>query len=209
MAGALCAVVAVLVTVVAVYSGRRRRRDRDRMLRWADSNGWTFRPRPRVDWGSRLPGGNKDGIAHAFSRTMNGRQVSVGEYSVTDAGDGTSTSTHWYVVTAATLHRPLPAIQVEPHSATFRLRSRVFSGRETATGNPDFDRTFRIRTDDPAGLRHWFSASLITAHLTGYVSPAWNAQGTELLRWQPGRLQPDDIPAHARAVLVLSELLDG
>jgi hypothetical protein len=209
MSAALCAAVAVLVTVVAVISGHRRRRHRHQMQQWADNNGWTFTPRPAVEWDSRLPGGNKNGVTETLSTVLHGRQVTVAEYSVTDASDGTSTNTHWYIVTAAVLHRPLPATRVEPRGHASRLRNKLFDPDETATGNPDFDRAFRIRTADPAGLRHWFSLPLVTAHLAGQVLPAWNVQGTELLRWQPGRLKPDDIPNHASKVLQLADLLDG
>jgi hypothetical protein len=209
MAGALCAVIVVLVAIVAVTSGRSRRRHRTQMRQWADDNGWTFTPQPAVNWGARLPGGNKHGITHTFSRVLHGRQVTVAQYSVTDASDGTSTNTHWYVVTAATLHRALPATQVEPRGHASRLRTEAFGPDETATGNPDFDRAFRIRTAEPAGLRHWFSPPLITAHQVGQVPPPWNVQGTELLHWQPGRLHPDDIPTHAATALLLADLLDG
>ena len=180
MAGALCAVVAALVAIVAASSSRRRRRHRKLMRQWADNNGWTYTPQPGVDWGRRLPGGNTNGITQAFSRVLQDRQVSVAEYSVTDASDGTSTNTHWYVVTAAVLHRPLPATQVEPRGPASRLRSKLFGPDETTTGNPDFDRAFRIRTVEPTGLRQWFSPPLVTAHLAGRASPVWNVRGTEL-----------------------------
>jgi hypothetical protein len=209
MAGALCAVVAVLVVIVAVSTGRSRRRHRAQMQRWADSNGWTFTPQPAVDWGSRLPGGNTHGVTDALSRVMYGRRVTVAQYSVTDASDGTSTNTHWYVVTAVALHRPLPATHVEPRGGISRLRRGVFGSHETATGNPDFDRAFRVRTAEPAGLRHWLSPPLITAHLAGQVPPVWNVQGAELLGWRPGRLDLDDMARHTAPVLALADLLDG
>jgi len=94
-------------------------------------------------------------------------------------------------------------------AAPSRLRNKLFGTDETATGNPDFDRAFRIRTAEPAGLGLWFGPSLITAHLTGQVPPAWNVQGTELLRWQPGRLNTDDIPGHTSTALLPADLLDG
>ena len=209
MAAALCVAVAILVAIVAVFTGRRRRRHRQEMRQWADTNGWTFTPQPAVNWGSRLPGGNKRGITETLSTVLHGRRVTVAEYSVTDASDGTTTNTHWYVVTAVVLHRPLPATQVEPRGRASRLRTKLFGPDETATGNADFDRAFRIRTADPAALPHWFPSQLITAHLTGQVPPTWNVQGNELLRWQPGRLQPVDIPRHVATLLPLADLVDG
>jgi hypothetical protein len=209
MAGALCAAVAVLVAVVAAFSARSRRRHRARMQQWAESNGWTYTPQPAVDWGRRLPGGNKNGITEAFSRVVDGRQVSVAEYSVTDASDGTSTNTHWYVATVAVLRRSLPASQVEPRSLPSRLRSARRGLDEVAVGHPDFDRGFRIRTSDPARLRHWFSPSLVAAHQAGQVPPAWSVHGTEVLRWQPGRLNPENLGGLTPGILILADLLDG
>jgi hypothetical protein len=208
MAGALCVAVAVLVAIVAVFSARGRRRHRTQMQQWASSNGWTYTPQPAVDWGRRLPGGNKNGITEAFSRVLDGRQVSVAAYSVTDASDGTSTNTHWYVVVVVVLHRPVPATQVELRSLASGLRSARRDLDEAAIGNPDFDRAFRVRTADPAGLRHWFSPSLVVAHLAGRVPPAWTVHGAEVLRWQPGRLKPKDIAGLIPEMLILADLLD-
>jgi hypothetical protein len=128
---------------------------------------------------------------------------------VTDASDGTSTNTHWFVVTVAVLHRPLPATQVEPRTPTSRLRSTLFGPDQAATGNPAFDRAFTTRTADAASTRQWFLLPLITAHLAGHVPPAWNVQGTELLSWQSGSLNPDDISGYAHATVLLADLLDG
>src|SRR6266540_6224522 len=102
--GALCVVFAVVVALIAVYSVRRERGHRDRMRRWADRNGWTLTTDPNVDWGRRLPGGNRYGVGHTFSTVLSGRPVHVAEYSVTDASDGTTTNTHHYVVTVAQLN---------------------------------------------------------------------------------------------------------
>ncbi|MET8151447.1 hypothetical protein ACIBSW_17275 [Actinoplanes sp. NPDC049668] len=207
-AAALCIVFAALIAVIAVYSVRRERRRKARLQQWADRNGWTLTLRPDVDWGRRLPGGNRHGVGPTFSAILDGRPVSVAEYSVTDASDGTTTNTHHHVVTVARLSRPLPPTQVEPRGRTSRLKNRILGPGDTATGNPDFDREFRIHTNDPATLHHWFTAPLITAHLTRQVPPSWSVQGTELLCHQPGRLNPNQIRDHAAAVLPLADQLD-
>jgi hypothetical protein len=209
LAGVFCAVVVALIVVVAVFSGRRERRNRESRRQWADRNGWTLVPHPRVDWGERLPGGNKRGVDFAFSAVLGGRPVSVAEYSVTDASDGTSTNTHHHVVTVVRLSRSLPPTEVEPRGRASRMRSRLAGPGETATGNPEFDRDFRIRTSEPAALPQWFSPSLVAAHLTGHVPSSWSVRGVELLRHRPGRLDPPEVPHHAAAVLPLATLLDG
>jgi hypothetical protein len=204
--GGLCV---VFVAILAVYSMRRERRRRDQMRQWAEGNGWTLTAHPSVDWGRRLPGGNKHGVGHTFSSVLHGRPVSVAEYSVTDASDGTTTNTHHHVVTVARLNRPLPLTQVEPRGRASRLKTKFLGPGETATGNADFDRDFRIRTHDPAALRQWFSPGLIAAHLARQVPSSWSVQGTELLCHRPGHLNPDEILGHAAAVLPLANLLDG
>lgn len=155
--GAVCVVLTALVAIIAVYSIRRQRRDRDRMRQWADRNGWTLTLNPSVDWGRRMPGGNRNGVGPTFTRMLHGRQVSVAEYSVTDASDGTTTNTHHYVITVVRLNRSLPPTDVQPRSRTSRPAARVLDARETTTGNADFDRAYRIQTTEPAALSQWLS----------------------------------------------------
>jgi hypothetical protein len=206
--GAVCVVLAVLVAILAWSSVRRQRRQRDRMRDWADRNGWAFTLKPSGDWGHRLPGGNSNGVTHTFTSLLKGRKVNVAEYSVTDASDGTSTNTHHYVITVIQLRRPLPATDVAPRSQPSRLATRVLGPGETATGDTDFDRSFRIRTTEPTVLHQWFTPALIAAQLAGRVPGSWSVHGTDLLCHRPGRLDTDQILRHATAALPLADLLE-
>jgi hypothetical protein len=128
--GAACVVLASLVVIFAVFAVRRERRRRDEMRRWAELDGWTFTLHPNVPWGRELPGGNKNGVGTMFSRVLNGRPSHVAQYSVTDASDGTTTNTHYYVVTVTLLNRMLPFTQVSARGCLSRLMTRrVQSGR--------------------------------------------------------------------------------
>jgi hypothetical protein len=207
--GAVCVVLTALVAIIAVYSVRRQRRDRDRMRQWADHNGWTVTLNPSVDWGRRMPGGNRNGVGHTFTRVLHGRQVSVAEYSVTDASDGTTTNTHYYVIMVARLSRSLPTTNVELRPRTSRLAVRVRGAGETATGNADFDRAYRVQTTEPTTLNQWLSPRLITAYLARRQPGSWGVRGTELFCYSPGRLTADEIPGHAATALSLADLLDG
>jgi hypothetical protein len=150
---------------------------------------------------------------------VQGRPVTVAEYTVTDTQtssgpDGmggtttsTATSTHHYTVTVATLARPMPPTAVEPRGAMSRLARTVLGPGKSATGNPGFDRAFRIRTSEPAAVRRWCTPQLIEAHLGGQI-PAWSAYGTELLTYQSGRLDPPAIPEQISPVVYLAALLD-
>jgi len=209
MIGALCVVSAALVAIIAVYSVRSRRRHRDRMRQWADRHGWTFTSHPDVDWGRWLPGGNRHGVGDMLSSVLHGRPVSVAEYSVTDASDGTTTNTHYHVVIVTALARSLPSTQLEARGGVSRLKSRLVGPGDCATGNADFDRAFRLRSSEPAAVPQWFSAPLIAAHLSGRVPVPWSVQGNQLLYHRPGRLDPNEIPGHAAAILPLATMLDG
>jgi hypothetical protein len=208
LVGALCLVCAALVALIAVYQVRRQRRRRRQTQQWADHNGWTLTRNPRVEWGRLLPGGNRHGISHTFSRVIEGRRVNVAQYSVTDASDGTTTNTHYHVVAVVVLSRSYPSIQVEPRGRASRLKNKLLGPGETASGNPDFDREFIIRTSEASAVRQWLSPALTAAQLNGRIPAAWSVHGTELLCHRPGELNPDDVPGYAGAALSLATLLE-
>ena len=208
LTAALCGMGMLLVVIVAVIGVRGQRRRRARMRQWADRHGWTLTRRPAVDWGRSMPGGNPDGIEHLFTRVIDGRRVDVAEYSVTDAGDGSTQNTHHWVVTATTLRWPLPGMSLAPRDPVSRLARKLFGGEDTATGDRDFDRRFRVRAGEPAAVRRWLSGQLIAAQLAGRVPPAWQVHGAGLLCHRPGALDLDEIPAHAAATVTLAGLLE-
>lgn len=193
-AAALCVAFTVLTALVAVVSTRSRRRHQAQLGQWAAAQGWAYEPRPDVSWGALLPGGNRHGVQEAFTALFGDRPVTVAEYSVTDA----TSNTTFHVLTVAALHRPRPAIQVRPRGRLSR------AGRPT--GNPGFDRAFRVTTADGTPQ---LPPAVVDAQLTGRVPPTWTVSGNEVLHWQPGRLDPADLNTHAAAILHLAELLDG
>jgi hypothetical protein len=208
-AGVVFVLIVVVVALVAVLTRRRRRGRAGRLEGWAHENGWTVTRRPVVDWGVRLPGGNRDGIATMISGRVRGRPVSVAEYVVTGGRtDVTMVSPdNIYAVTVAVLAQPLPGISVEPRGPT-SLRDQVVAGPgESATGNVAFDRTYRIRTNDPDAVPRWCTSQVIEAHLRGQI-PAWSVHGNELLTYENGRLIPAAIPGRIGPVTYLADLLD-
>jgi hypothetical protein len=218
-AGLLCLLV-VAVTIPLVIAVRRRERRRtDRLRAWARENGWIVTPKPVVHWRARLPGGNRGVVTIAVSGAVSGRPVSVAEYAVSDvqitsAPDGlggtttsTTTTTHHYTVAVAALSRPMPYVAMERRGKVSRLARVVLGPGETATGNADFDRAFRIRTADPAAVRRWCTPSLIDAHLRWQI-PDWSVTGTEVLTYRGGRLDPASLPGEAGRIAFLAAELD-
>jgi hypothetical protein len=195
-------------------------RGRDGLADWARAHNWVLTPGPAVDWGARLPGGNRGGVAFAVSTTIGGRVVSAAEYAYTEthigsapdgAGGSTSTTsshTHEFVVTVVRLRRTYPPMSVEPRGRLARLGRRVFGAGGAVTGNPAFDRGFRVQTPDPAAARQLITPALVAAHLAGTV-PAWSVYGAELLAYHPGRIKdPEHIPALVAPLLRVATLLD-
>lgn len=218
-AGLLC-LLAVGLTIPLVIAVRRRERRRtDRLQAWARANGWTVTPKPVVHWRARLPGGDRGVVTVAVSGAVSGRPVSVAEYAVSDVHvtptpdglGGTTTSTtittHHFTVAVAALSRPMPSVAVERRGTASRLARAVLGPSETATGNADFDRAFRIRTADPAAVRWWCTPSLIDAHLRWQI-PDWSLTGTDVLTYRGGRLDPSTIPAEAGRITFLAAELD-
>lgn len=220
-AGAL-ALIAGLVALVIV-AGRSQARDEQRRQQrlhlWAARNRWVVTANPAVDWGARLPGGNRHGVAFAFSGAIGGYPVSVGEYSVTDmqissAPDGTggtttttTLQTHHFTVIVVRLTIPHPTVTVEPRGPLSKMGQAVFGSTPTATGNGQFDRRFRIQSPDPTAARRLVGPALADAHLTGIV-PSWSLYGHELLAYTPGRLDdPERIPALAEPLVRVASLL--
>lgn len=209
--------VALLVGLVAL-SRRGERRRRDTLRQWALRHGWVYVPQPAVDWGSRLPGGNRAGVTVVVSGEVAGHRVSVAEYGHTEtyastgsdgAGGTTSTTSshsHPYVVVVVHLDQPYPSVEVSPRGPAAKIGRALRGGGATVTGDPAFDREFTV-SGDPIAVRWLLSPALVAAHVAGSVPP-WSLHGTELMTHLPGRLaQLDRIPALAEPLTRVAALL--
>lgn len=208
--GGICAIavaLAGLVILALIVRGRGQRRRHEELARWAAAHGWTVTPNPTVDWGARLPGGNRKGISLALSAVVNGRPVSVGEYSYTEThitgggADGATTTTshtHRFVVAVVRLNQSYQPVAVRPRSALSKLAVR---------GDERFDRQFTVEAADPAYARRLIGPALAAEHVAGTVPP-WSLHGTELLAYRKGRLDaPDQIPGLVSPLIRVADLL--
>jgi hypothetical protein len=202
--------VAGAVALLVVLNRRQQRRRREALWAWAAGHGWQVGFQPQHEWYRRLPGSGRRGVSVALYGQVRGWRVAVGEYSYTETttvGEQTSSQTHRFVVTVVWLARPYPSIAVQRRGAMSKLGRALFGPGQVVTGNPDFDRAFRIDTKDAALARHLIGPPLVHAHLAGAVPP-WSLVGDELLMYQPGRLTDlDAIPALAGQLTVVADLL--
>jgi len=163
----------------------QRARD-DRIGQRAESQGWTVTRNPElIEWCSQLPGSHYRGVSQIMSRTENGWPVSVAEYSYYD-GSGEGETKRHYVVTHVRLTSSYPPVAVERRGGISRVGRAVFGDNAASTGNEDFDRQFRVKTDDPAG-HALVGPALIAEQFAGRI-PTWSLAGPDLVTWQKGKL---------------------
>jgi hypothetical protein len=213
---AVCAGAVVLTVALvswAVVRGRRKTRLRWAELQlWAEANNWTLVSRPVVDWGSRMPGGNKRGVELALHGEMWGRRTSIAEYSYgeststagPDGSTSTTVTTHEYVLVVVHLDRPSGYLGVQPRGVLSRWGRTLF-GTGTAIGDERFDREYRM-VGDPAATTYRLSPELVEAHVAGAVPP-WTVYGPDLLTWYPGRIDLSRLgelagPVHRVAIML-------
>jgi hypothetical protein len=196
-----------LLVLAAVSTQRRERERQDRLRQWATGHEWSYTPRPTTAWTTRLPGRNKRGVSIAVSGTMQGRPVSIGEYSYSEsAGSNGATSTHHFVVVAIWFPEQYPPIGVRPRGALSKMGRALF-GDERAVGHEQFDREFRVTASDAEYARRIVGPALVQAHLSRGV-PSWDLCGNELLAYFPGRIdQPERIPTLVDPLLRVAALL--
>ena len=211
----VCLAGAILLLVLLAVAGRRRvHRHRVELHQWAAANGWTLVAKPVVDWGSRLPGGDKHGVSLALHGELGGRACSVGEYSFsetttisTPGGHGATTiTTHQYVVVVLHLDRPSAYLGVQTLGVLSRWGHTLF-GIGSSIGHEQFDEQFRVVGDPPAAA-YPLSPELVAAHVEGTVPP-WTLYGADLMTWYPGRVDPAGIPELVGPVQQVAALLTG
>src|SRR5262245_43174732 len=102
------AVVALLILLIVV--GHRREKARRLALeQWALGREWQVVRHPQVDWGRRMPGHNKRGVALGVFGMLHGRPVAIAEYAYTtttgNAGGPATAQTHRFALLVVTLGR--------------------------------------------------------------------------------------------------------
>lgn len=209
--------VIVLIIIMAVVSARRERRRREELGDWAKRHGWQVVIRPQVDWGRRMPGKNRRGVSLALFGTLDGRPVSIGDYSYTTSSTSTdangasqtTTTTHHHVAVVVRLRMPRPTVAVHRRGGGSKLWRSMFGDKATAVGYEAFDRAYRVNAADPSLVRAVIGGPLLAEHVSGRL-PDWSVEGNELLTFVPGRISvPDSIPAQFGPLLRVAALLEA
>ncbi|WP_066367171.1 hypothetical protein [Herbidospora mongoliensis] len=202
------AIFGATVGALIVISGLSERKRTKQIREWAADHGWTVEKRPPPSgWAARLPGGYGHGVSLLLSGTVDGRPVAVADYAYSARDSDGEETAYNYVVTAVRFDRRYPPIAVVSRGAFSRLGRRMFGDNAAATGHVDFDRRFRVVTQDPELSRALLGPALIAAHLADRI-PEWSLADHDLLAWEPGRIKDGDhIETRVTALLRVADLL--
>lgn len=143
----------------------------------------------------------------ALSAIVDGwRVVSYGHGVVrrasTEHGGLRTTTEVWHVVLVR-LPDPLPFVEVRPANRLDRVR------KDITVGVGEFDRAFRVTSDEPAFVTRVVGPDLATALLSGDVRAAagwgtWRIHGTALMWFRPGAPDTDVLPGVARLLVTIA-----
>ena len=179
-------VVAVGIAVLAVVSQSRRRRA---LAAWALASGWQYTDSDDslVALSTRAPFG--------VGRARHAREVLRGRFSGRDAvsfaytwrtGSGKDEQTHTVHVVALALPAYLPVVEVEPENVVTRM-AHAFGGEDLQFEFEEFNRAFRVRSDDRRIAYAVLHPRLMERLLRGDAREcAWRTDGTWILSWAPG-----------------------
>ncbi|MGV9789996.1 hypothetical protein [Streptomyces sp. NPDC003435] len=215
--------VAGMFTLVFTVSSRGRRKDRQtgqgyvQLARDAAERGWTYeaRTRGRIDGYSGLRPFPASGLnltaCHYTTGLFRGRAFKCFEYRFMSATSGTDANRQPQLRSVFIVEAPGPGAFTQILRPN--MLDRLFDRRErTLLGEPAFDKSFRVITDDEAftqnALRHGLMPYLLTEPLADKTS--LQLHDGELFTWYTGPLTPqmmdeklsylcdvlDRIPAH-------------
>jgi uncharacterized protein DUF3137 len=159
--------------------------------------------------GTPFDTGSRRRARNVITGTESGRPFTAFDYSYEteshDTKGRTSKATHRYAVYAVHLPAYLPSLEVSPEAVFGHLATAVGLTTDIDLESEDFNRRFRVRAEDRK-----FATDVLSPRTMQYllsVPPAaWRVQGTDIVRWEEGRLDPADVPVSAA---ILDRVADG
>jgi Protein of unknown function (DUF3137) len=203
--------VAVVAVLVVGYLLDRKRRER--IMTFCVARGWQYvdeNPSFADRWSGQPFGqGDRHRARNVITGHENGREFVAFDYSYethsTDSKGRRSSTTHRYAVYVVALPAFLPTLEVCPEGAFARLADSVGLHSDIDLESEDFNRAFTVRASDRK-----FACDVLSPRTMQYLlsapAAAWRIEGTALLRWTSGRLDPAEIIV---ATSVLDRIADG
>jgi hypothetical protein len=221
-------IVLILFAVLGAAAREQDRRYRRGLRGWAAACGWAYCGNGgewtpllyRGELAALLPRGDRGrGVELQLDGTRQGRPVTVAHYwykttSTNRDSDGRSsesTSTHALAVIVVRLAARYPAAELQRRGLGlgWGLAASRAAGRQPAnlTGNEEFDRRYRIRTEAPGGSA-LVTPQVISAYLASDL-PLWQLSDDQLVITRPGAIRVDHLDQEIDQALTIAGLLDS
>jgi len=197
----------LLVLISAVLGGgalfwryrawRQEQRARENLVAFALAKGWDFLP-PDASLVTRWPGdpfrgGTNPRCATVIRGDVRGRGFTAFEYMhdevTTDSHGRQRRRTIRFTVCVLELPGYLPVVQVTPESIADRARGALGWGGDQEFESEDFNRAFRVRTQHAKDASDLLPPRTLQM-LVSRPAFAWRTQGTDLITWVPGIIDP-------------------
>lgn len=191
--------VALVLGAIAwrIRAWQREQRARENLVAFALAKGWDLvPPDPGLlhRWpGDPFKGGTNPRCATVITGEFRGRSFTAFEYmhdKVTRDSNGRERKrTQRFTVCVLALPGYLPVIQVEPESMADRARGAVGLARDQEFESEDFNRAFRVISDRPRVASDLLSPRTLQM-LVSRPAFSWRTQGTDVVTWVPGIIDP-------------------
>ena len=205
----------VVLVVVAVVGYQLEQKRRDRVLAYALGRAWRFdgEDPSLVDAWPGEPFGEGDNrrARSVLTGQESGRSFVAFDYSYqthTNTSKGRRTTTHRYAVCVVPLPTALGVVAVLPENLLTRAAGAVGVSSDIDLESAAFNRRFRVRARN-AKLASDVLPPRTMDYLVGLPAdtvPAFRLQGTHVIAWRDGRLEPADV---VRTCAVIDRVIDG
>jgi hypothetical protein len=159
------------------------------------NRGWTYaasEPDLTVRWQLTPFGqGESRQARNVMGGDWQGRPFSAFDYSYvtesTDSHGKTTRTTHRFGVVRVGLPAYLPNLQVTDEGILHRFAAAVGLGQDIELESEDFNRAFRVSSQDPKFASDVLTPRTMEMLLAG-PHLAWRIEGTDILSWDSGQL---------------------
>lgn len=201
--------------VVAVLAGGfvLERRRRERLLLFATRRGWRYAGEDptlaHLFDGTPFGRGDRRRARNVLTGTESGRPFTAFDYTYqthsTDSKGHRTTQTHRFGVCAVPLPAPVGMVEVAPEGVLSRAAGAVGLVQDIDLESEAFNRRFSVRAADRK-----LASDVLTPRTMQYLESvrpaAWRLQGSHIVSWHPGRLDPAEV---VRTCAVLCRVVDG
>jgi hypothetical protein len=201
----------VVLGALAGYSFWQDAQRRGKLAAYAASNGWAYAAENDAltqRWqGTPFGEGSRRRARNVLTGTSRGRAFVGFDYQYdTESGNKGQRTTHHVFVAAVALPAWLPGLQVTPDNFLTRAAAAIGVGSGIELESEDFNRHFRVTANNAKFASDVLTPRTMTAMLAEAAGLAWRIEGSDIVSWGSGRLEPVTLLAR---LVTLCGVVDG